>query len=166
MLILVIGLVADVLDCPRRLRSVRPTARSETAPDGKAPAADEVEEAGMVEHQTLIELERAGWQALSSSPEAAARHYESVLADDVLMLLPGGTVIEDRDRVVDSMRGPSWDGFQITDERVLRVDPDCAVVAYQAVASRGDVCYRALFNSTYARRNGEWKLVLHQQTPI
>ena len=120
----------------------------------------------MVDSETLLELERAGWRALSSSPEEAVRHYEGVLADDVLMLLPGGMVIDDRDRVVESMHSATWDSFTIADERVLAVDPECAVVAYQAVATRGDVEYRALFNSTYARRDGEWKLVLHQQTPI
>jgi hypothetical protein len=114
----------------------------------------------------LIELERAAWQALATDGDAAAAHYEASLADDVLMLLPGGLVIDDRQQVIDSMRGAPWNHFDLTDERVLELNPDTAVVAYRATARRGDHDYEALFNSTYVRENGGWRLALHQQTPV
>jgi hypothetical protein len=68
----------------------------------------------------LIELERAAWQALATSGDAAADLSARVLADDVLMLLPGGLVIDDRAAVVDSMRGEPWTSFELTDERIVR----------------------------------------------
>ena len=114
----------------------------------------------------LIELERESWRALSTDGDTAAGHYEALLADEVLMLLPGGLVIDDRRKVVDSMRGAHWDSFEITDERVLELDDRTAVVAYRATARRADHDYDALFNSTYVRDDGTWRLVLHQQTPI
>ena len=95
-----------------------------------------------------------------------ATHYETVLAHDVLMLLPGGLVIDDRQQVIDSMQGAPFDDFELADERVLELDERTAIVVYRANASRGDVEYEALFNSTYVRENGEWRLALHQQTPI
>lgn len=113
----------------------------------------------------LLDIERAGWKALSTQGEAAP-YYERVLAHDVLMLLPGGMVIDDRQQVVDSMRGAAWEAFDISDERVLPLDDDTAVVAYRAVATRDGTDYTALFNSTYVRQEGEWKLALHQQTPV
>ena len=113
----------------------------------------------------LLELERDSWRALSTDGETAARHYAKLLAEDVLMLLPGGLVIDDRQQVIDSMRGASWDGFELTDERVLELDDRTAVVAYRATATRSDQDYEALFNSTYVRTNGAWQLALHQQTP-
>ena len=113
----------------------------------------------------LLDIERAAWKALSTEGEAP-RFYDDVLARDVLMLLPGGMVIDDRQQVVESMRGAKWDGFEMSDERVLPLDDQTAVVAYKAVATRDGTEYTALFNSTYVREDGDWKLALHQQTPV
>lgn len=113
----------------------------------------------------LADLERSGWQALATSGDAAAAFYDEVLAQDVLMLLPGATVIDDRARVVDSMRGAPWDEFELSDERVVPLGGDGAVVAYRAAARRGDMHYEALFTSTYIREDGAWRLAVHQQTP-
>lgn len=37
---------------------------------------------------------------------------------------------------------------------------------YAATARRNDTDYPALFNSTYVREDGSWRLGVHQQTPI
>jgi hypothetical protein len=116
--------------------------------------------------QDLLQLERDGWRALSTGGDAAADHYMEVLADEVLMLLPGALVIDDRRAVVDSMRGAPWDGVELADERVLELDDRTAVVAYRATATRVGQGYEALFNSTYVREGGAWRLALHQQTPV
>jgi hypothetical protein len=116
--------------------------------------------------EELIELEHAGWSALASSGAAATRHYEEHLADRVLMLLPGGLVVDDRAEAIASMGGAPWDSFELADERVVPLSPDVAVVAYRAQARRGSTEYTALFNSTYVRRDGSWRLAVHQQTPV
>lgn len=116
--------------------------------------------------QELIDLERRGWEALSTSGEAATAFYEAALAHQVLMLFPGGFIIDDRDAVVASMGGPPWDSFEISDVRVLPLSDAASVVAYRATAVREGREYTALFNSTYVRYGGEWKLALHQQTPV
>jgi len=113
----------------------------------------------------VLEIERAAWEALSTEG-AAAPFYADVLAREVLMLLPGGMVIDDRDQVIDSMAGAPWSAYELADEQVLDLGPDTAVVAYRGLARRGDEDYEALFNSTYVREDGEWKLALHQQTPV
>lgn len=120
----------------------------------------------MSTRQDLVDLEHAAWRALSTDGEAAAAFYADRLGENVLMLLPGGVVIDQRDAVVDSMAGAPWDGFEITDERVLELGDRAAVLAYRATASRSGQDYEALFNSTYVRDDGGWKLVLHQQTPL
>ena len=113
----------------------------------------------------LLALERAAWEALSTDGAATAFYAEG-LADRVLMLLPGGMVIDDRDAVIGSMQGAPWSSFELTDERVHRLTDTSAVVAYRATAHRGDQGYTALFNSTYVREGGAWRLSLHQQTPV
>jgi hypothetical protein len=42
-----------------------------------------------------------------------------------------------------------------------------AILTYEARAVRGEgETYNALVSSAYARRNGTWKMVFHQQTPL
>ena len=113
----------------------------------------------------LLELERAGWRALSTDGDTAVAFYDDVLARDVLMLLPGGMVIDDRAEVLESMRGAAWNSFELADTRVIDLTANSAVVTYRATAHRDDVEYEALFNSTYVREGGSWKLKVHQQTP-
>lgn len=120
----------------------------------------------MAIHDELLAIERRGWEALSADGASAVRFYDEVLAADVLVLLPGGLVIDDRRRVVDSMREAPWTGFELRDEHVLPLGEDAAVVAYEATARRPDQEYTALFNSTYVREGDGWRLVVHQQTPI
>lgn len=112
----------------------------------------------------LLDLERAAWRALSTEG-AAPTFYDAVLADEVLMLLPGGMVIDDRATVIESMAGVPWSSYRLSDERVLELSPTSAVVAYRATATRDGADYSALFNSTYVLVDGEWRLALHQQTP-
>jgi hypothetical protein len=118
----------------------------------------------MADHE-LIELERSAWEALTTEG-AAAPFYEQTLAREVLMLLPGGMVIDDRAQVIESMRGAPWSSYELRDMRVLPLGADAAVVAYSGSATRGDHEYEALFNSTYVREDDGWRMALHQQTPI
>jgi hypothetical protein len=120
----------------------------------------------MAVRDDLLQLEHDAWRALSTGGETAAEFYDQVLASEVLMLLPGGLVIDDRRAAVDSMRGTPWNEFALSDERVFELDERCVVVAYRATAKRPGQYYEALLNSTYVRENGAWKLALHQQTSL
>jgi hypothetical protein len=116
--------------------------------------------------QELIDLEREAWDALTTAG-AAGPYYDRVLADDIVMLMPGGMVIDDRQMVVDSMGGDPWNEYEIVgEERVLPLGDDAAIVHYRAKARRGDHRYEALFASTFVRQDGGWKLAAHQQTPV
>jgi hypothetical protein len=113
----------------------------------------------------LIALERQGWEALSSGGEVAQAFYDGILDADVLMLFPGGMVLDDRATIVGSMAGPPWSRHELEDVRVLALTPDAGVVAYSVVAERDGSEYSALISSTYVRRDDGWKLAFHQQTP-
>ncbi len=115
---------------------------------------------------TPLDLERDAWRALSTSGQAAGEFYDKVLAADVLMLLPGGTVVDDRAAVVSSMQGDPWESYALHDERVLDLTGDTALVTYRGSATRKGMTYEALFSSTYVREDGEWHLSVHQQTPV
>ncbi len=117
------------------------------------------------DEKAVIALERAGWDALATSGDAASSFYDDVLARDVLMLLPGATVIEDRHEVVASMGGAPWDDYELGPMRALTLHEDCIALAYRAAARRGEHRYDAIFCSVYVRTAGDWQLALHQQTP-
>lgn len=114
----------------------------------------------------VMEVERAGWRALSAGGDNAARFYEEVLATDAVMLLPGGMVLDDRQQIIASMRGLPWDSFELSGERVVPLGRDGAVVAYRASATRGGQKYEALISSTYILDGEHWRLAVHQQTPV
>jgi hypothetical protein len=114
----------------------------------------------------VIDLERAAWQALSTSGDAARAFYREHLADEVLMLLPGGLVIDDRATALDSMSGQPWDTFELADERAIRLSDDTTTVSYRATARRHDTTYAALMTSTWVRTDEGWRMALHQQTPV
>lgn len=120
----------------------------------------------MTARDELVQLERAGWEALSSDGEAATSFYAEVLADDVVMLLPGGLVIDDRDQALTTMGGAPWTSFELADERVVGLGDSGAVVTYRASADRDGQRYDALIASTYVRVDGAWRLAVHQQTPL
>jgi hypothetical protein len=113
----------------------------------------------------LVRLEEEGWQALSTDGAAAAAFYRDTLDTAVVMLLPGGMVLDDRDTIINSMSGAPWSTFRIENPGVLAPTPDVGVVTYAVVAQRADAEYSALISSMYVRRAAGWKLAFHQQTP-
>jgi hypothetical protein len=113
----------------------------------------------------VVALEEQGWQALSSGGEAARAFYERVLDHTVVMLLPGGLLLDDRGAIVDSMAGPPWSSYEMQDVRSLQPTQDTAVVTYGVVAERDAQKYSALMSTVYVRREDGWKLTFHQQTP-
>ena len=116
--------------------------------------------------QDLIEIEEQGWLALSSAGEASKKFYNSVLRDDAIMLFPGGTLIDGKEKILASLAAQPWKSFQIEEPQVISLSENAGVLIYRVTAQReGSDPYVALISSTYVLSDGTWKLVLHQQTP-
>lgn len=117
--------------------------------------------------QDISELERQGWQALSSERSAAVDFYAELLTDDAVMVFPGGMVLKGKEAVLDSLASQPWESFEIADEQVVSLSEEVATLIYKVTAQRaGSAPYTALISSTYVQRNGAWQLALHQQTPV
>ncbi len=113
----------------------------------------------------LADLERRGWEALSTAGAGGA-FYDEVLDDEPVMLLPGGMLVTDRAAMVEAMSGPPWSSFALEDVAVRLLGDDVGVVTYGVVAQRGDEPPdSALMASTDVRRPAGWRLAVHQQTP-
>lgn len=119
----------------------------------------------MTLEQTLVDLERAGWEALTK-PGAGARFYDEHLADDALMVFGFGVL--DRAQALEAMgAAPPWSWFRIEEPRVLELGDGGAVLTYLATAQReGEAEYSGQTTSVYVRSDGSWKMALHQQTPV
>jgi hypothetical protein len=117
------------------------------------------------ETRELVELEERGWRALSTGGEAAVAFYQEVLAEDAVMIFPGGMLIKGKARILESMGGPPWQWFELEDPQVIALSADTYAVAYEVSAQRaGSEVYHALVSSIYARAGEGWQLVLHQQS--
>jgi len=113
----------------------------------------------------LLELEHQGWRSLCDGTGGA--YYGEIMTDDGVMVLAHGQVL-DRAAVVASLdQAPRWRTYAITDDRVVHLDDDHAILVYTGRADRGDDDrFVALMSSVYVRRAGEWRLALYQQTPV
>lgn len=115
--------------------------------------------------QELLDLETAGWRALSTPGDAAREFYAGILREDAVMLFPGGLRIEGRRQILESFAARPWDSFLIEDAAIIRLAGDVATLLYRVTAQRsGNAPYAALVGSTYVRKH-DWQLAIHQQTP-
>lgn len=114
----------------------------------------------------LVELEHQGWRSLCEG--TGAEFYGAVMTEDAVMVLAHGQVL-DRPAVTASLgEAPPWRGYELTDERLIDLGGDTAVLVYTGRAHRddGQPAFVALMSSVYTRRDGVWRLALYQQTPV
>jgi len=115
-------------------------------------------------HDELIALETEGWRALSTDGATATEFYSRVLDKSVVMLLPGGMRLADRDVILESMSGAPWTSFEMEEPQVIDLGPAAAIVVYGVVAAREGAHYSALVSSVYVRDDEGWRLAFQQQT--
>lgn len=94
-----------------------------------------------------------------------AAFYRSHLAEDCLMVFPGMGILN-REQIIEGIAGGSrWEHVTIDDLQLAHPACDVAILAYRGTAEREGERYTALVSSLYARREGRWKLIFHQQSP-
>ncbi len=98
--------------------------------------------------------------------------YEHHLDERALLVFPETGVITRAIAVEAILRenaeGRRWAEVQFSEVRVLPVTADTALLTYVATSRwehEADTT-KALASSLYVRRNGQWKLAFHQQTPV
>ncbi|WP_017604113.1 nuclear transport factor 2 family protein [Nocardiopsis alkaliphila] len=113
----------------------------------------------------LLALEHRGWRSLCEGSGDA--FYGSLMTERAVMVLAGGMVL-DRNAVVASLAdAPTWDEYEISEERVLEPAPGSVVIIYTGRAWRAEEPpFVARMSSVYARDEHGWRLCLYQQTPV
>lgn len=111
----------------------------------------------------LVALEEIFWKAAGGDRDL----YDANLASDAVHVFPGWGVT-DRKRVLGAVESAEpWESHTIDDPQVVSLGADTAALVYTTSANRsGQPPYVAAITSVYRGQDGDWQLVLHQQTPL
>ena len=114
----------------------------------------------------LLDLEHRGWASLCDS--TGADYYGRIMTTDGVMVLAHGQVLDRQAVIVSLEAAPPWRTYDISDERLVVLGDDDAVLVYTGRGyHEGDEPeFTALMSSVYTRRDGAWRLALYQQTPV
>lgn len=110
----------------------------------------------------IVALEKKFWESAGNQP-----FYEKHFARDGVMAFPIGLLT--KGEVVQAMKGADeWESYTIDDPHFVQISSDTAALAYTTIAvSTGEPDpYAAAVISVYVKREGDWRLILHQQTPM
>lgn len=133
----------------------------------------ETVDTGAIEAE-LLRIENDWPRVIKEKDVAAAGRVE---ADDVVIVYPDGNVGSKQQDLNDIANGAlTADAINISDLKVRVLDSDAAVVSGQTEIKNGtykmpdgkllDVTGKFRFVDTFARRNGEWKLVAGISTKV
>lgn len=107
----------------------------------------------------LVELER-------ELAEGDGATYGRRLDPEAIVVIPN-RALDKSETVAEIDAAGGWDGFAINDAREERLAQEVALVSYRFRGHRGAFEYDAWMSSVYRRDDeGDWKLILHQQTPL
>ena len=113
----------------------------------------------------LVNIERNLWTN-------NAEFYNDNLTDDCLLVFPETGVIN-RDFAVDAIRkeneeGRKWAEVDFDEIRSLRPTDDVGLLTYRVTArwEHEKASIATLASSVYVKRDGLWKLIFHQQSPV
>jgi len=143
------------------------------APTANTNSARETVDTAAIESE-LKRIEQ-DWPRVMKEKDAAA--VQRVEADDVMVIYPDGSIGGKAQDLKDIESGAlSADSWEVTDLNVTVLDNDSAVISGRSVVKGGkyktsdgktvDISGQYRFIDTFARRNGEWKLVASVSTPI
>ena len=109
----------------------------------------------------LLAIEKGFWNG-------DADYYRRNLDDSCLVAFTEMAGTFDKEQIAGSIKGTDrWRDLRIDVQGVLDSIPDLAIITYRAHATRkSGEPYEALVTSGYVARDGGWKMLLHQQTPL
>ncbi len=110
----------------------------------------------------LIHAEHEGWDAICRGD--GGTFYYTAMTPDGIMIVDDGVI--ERDAVMAALQGSTWDSYEMSEHRVVRLGDRAAILAYRARASRGDHHIDRRMSTTYVYVEGRWRVAAHQQTRV
>jgi hypothetical protein len=107
----------------------------------------------------LLEKEQHLWSG-------GAAEYRQTLDADCLVAFTEMAGVSKREKIADMAGKQKWRDLDLEVEGFLQPTDDVAILTYRASALRGKEPYKARVSSGYVKRDGGWKMMFHQQTPL
>jgi ketosteroid isomerase-like protein len=137
-----------------------------------SPSPERVDTAAIQTELLRIEND---WPRIIKEKDSAA--VERVEAEDAVFIYPDGSLGNKAQDLKDVAAGTlTADSWQVTDLQVTVIDADSAVATGRNIVTNGkykmpdgktvNIPSQTRFVDTYARRNGEWKLVAGANVPV
>jgi hypothetical protein len=98
-----------------------------------------------------------------------APEYRRTLDGDCLVAFTEMAGVQPRDKIADMAgKGDRWHDVDIEMEGFLQPTDDVTILTYRVSAVRGKAGepYNARVSSGYVKRDGDWRMMFHQQTPL
>jgi ketosteroid isomerase-like protein len=154
------------------LSGCQPAANTNQPTVATSPSPERVDTASIQTELMRIEND---WPRVIKEKDSAA--VERVEADDAVFIYPDGSLGNKAQDLKDVSGGAlTADSWQVADLHVTVLDADSAFVSGRSIVTNGkytppggkaiDISGQFRFIDTYARRNGEWKLVAAASTPV
>ena len=170
---LLLGLSLIVFGMSGCQKPAAPDTNRESTSAANSNSAKETIDTGAIE----LELKRIENDFPRVLKEKDSDAVDRVEADDIVIIYPDGTVGNKTQDMSDIKSGNlSADSWEVTDMKVSVLDKDAAVVSGRSIIKGGksktpdgktiDISGEIRWIDTFARRNGEWKLIASISTPV
>jgi hypothetical protein len=110
----------------------------------------------------LLALEKKFWTG-------DTKFYQDNVDDSALIAFGPDMagVMSNKEIASSAGQGNRWKNLDIKLKGLIEPADDVAILSYEANATRSNgETYAALVSTGYARRDGGWKMMFHQQTPL
>jgi hypothetical protein len=111
--------------------------------------------------QELLSLEKGFW---SGGPD----FYRKNLDNQCLVAFTEMASVMSKEQVASAVKDEHrWKSVDLKQKGLLELESGVAMLTYEADCERANgEHYSALVSSGYVKRDGQWKMAFHQQTPL
>ena len=115
----------------------------------------------MALEQDLLKLEKGFWTE-------GGDYYREHVDEECLVAFSEMAGVHTNEEIAGMNPGAgNWKNVQLDEKGCVQLSDDSVVLTYEIHAQRktGEP-YKALVSTGYVKRDGEWKMAFHQQTPM
>src|SRR5699024_6717715 len=111
-----------------------------------------------MEKEQLLKIEKGFWFE-------GAEYYHKHIATKAIFVFPGMRLSKN-DGVAAADDAPRWDKLKLSDEQILNITDEVAVLTYHATGQReGQEPYSGNITTVYRLKDGKPRMIFHQHTP-
>ena len=115
----------------------------------------------MALERDLLRLEKGFWTE-------GGNYYREHVDDECLLAFSDMAGVHSNEEIAGMNPGAgNWKNVSLDEKGLAHLSDDAVVLTYEVSAQRrSGEPYKALVSTGYVKRDGEWKMAFHQQTPL